>query len=275
MGIAKMKIVCIGDCGVDRYLSSEETYPGGITTNFARHARKCFHAEDEIHVISVLGDDGAPATLAYNAVNLPGICCHIRRQAGNTPVQYIEIKESGEKDFVKYDEGVLKSFRLDDEQIELLSTADLVVTPVFWQIHNVFDQVTAVPITGKLAVDFSDFSTNPNFDLLYSHLDKISIAIFGLDEGQNKLIEKISLIAESYDILMLVTLGGGGSMVFKGNHRHYHPAVEVKKVVDTTGAGDAFAAAFLGKFFRGGSIQSSLKAGARIAAKTIQHRGAG
>jgi sugar/nucleoside kinase (ribokinase family) len=56
-----MKVVCVGDCGVDHYLPSGEQRFGGITANFARHARKEFRADDEIHIVSCIGDDDGVA----------------------------------------------------------------------------------------------------------------------------------------------------------------------------------------------------------------------
>ena len=52
------------------------------------------------------------------------------------------------------------------------------------------------------------------------------------------------------------------------------PAVDVKKIVDTTGCGDAFQAAFTVSYFKDGDIRKALKAAAQQAAKVIQHYGA-
>ncbi len=269
-----MKIVCAGDCGVDLYLPSKRYYPGGITANFTKQARRCFGDDDQIYIISAIGDDGEAAQLAYNSTNLPGIECHIHTLKGKTPIQYIEVAEGGEKKFAKYERGVLGDFILQSNQIELIKTADLIVTPVYQQIHNVFDVIMSAPHSGKVIVDFSDFASHPDFDLLNKYIGKIDICFFGLESHQLDLINHISLVANASNTLMVITLGAEGSIAIKGRNTHRCSALDVEKIVDTTGAGDAFAAGFLASFTKDGSIDNALRAGAKIGAKTIQHLGA-
>ena len=52
------------------------------------------------------------------------------------------------------------------------------------------------------------------------------------------------------------------------------PDEPVDKVVDTTGAGDLFAAGFLFGHVRGRSLEDSLRLGAICAAEVISHYGA-
>lgn len=268
-----MKIACVGDCGVDRYLPSNRLLPGGITANFTRQARRCFKPDDEINIISMVGDDDPEARVAVDAVNIDGINCYINTHPGSTPVQYIEIGERGEKNFTRYDPGILEYFDLNNMQRDVIQHADLVMTPVYWQIHNVFEKVLASPISGTVAVDFSDFSTDPDFDMLERNIEKIDIAFFGLNHNQTEMISRITTIAENTNKLMVITLGDMGSIAFKGNNKICRPALPVDQVVDTTGAGDAFAAGFLSSYMHDQKIDLALEKGAIIAAETIQHVG--
>jgi fructoselysine 6-kinase len=268
-----MKIVCVGDCGVDLYLPTNEKIAGGITSNFARLALRSFPADDEIHIVAATGND-EEANIARQGVLRRGIACHFETLQGATPVQFIEIEPDGEKNFVRYEEGILKDFRLRESHAALVEDADLLVTPVFQQNRAMFDSVMAAATRGKVAVDFADFAKHPDFDHLLQYLPKIDVAFFGLSTGQQALIKRIRSLASGSNKLMIVTLGVDGSVAFRGSQERRVSAVAVPAVVDTTGAGDAFAAGFLGCHMHGGSLSAALESGAGCAATTVQHVGA-
>lgn len=263
-----MDIVCTGDCGVDHYLPSGEKRFGGITANFARHARAEFREDDEIRIVSCVGNDDG-ARLVLDSLEGSGIDCHIIRMAGNTPVQYIEIEADGEKNFVRYDEGVLRDFRFSDEQVEVITNSDLLVAPVYLQIAGLFDTLMSIPARGKVAIDFADFLQHPDLDLLRAHIDRIDIGFFGLSTPETAMIDALAVLAERHDKLFVITLGADGSIAFDGSRRQECPAVPVDNVVDTTGAGDAYAAGFLARFAHGAGVPGSMAHGARVAAKIV------
>ena len=72
----------------------------------------------------------------------------------------------------------------------------------------------------------------------------------------------------------VVTFGPEGSMVVGSGIYHERPADAVKSVVDTTGAGDSFAAVFLSTYLGGKSISEALQAASQKAANVVQMRGA-
>ena len=73
--------------------------------------------------------------------------------------------------------------------------------------------------------------------------------------------------------LLVVTLGAEGAMAVAGDERTTVAAEPVAAVVDTTGAGDLFAAGFLHGQVRGRSLADSLRLGAICAAECIGHLG--
>ena len=73
--------------------------------------------------------------------------------------------------------------------------------------------------------------------------------------------------------LLVVTLGADGAMAVAGSERTTVTAEPIAEVVDTTGAGDLFAAGFLHGQVGGRSLQESLRLGAICAAECIGHIG--
>ena len=71
-----------------------------------------------------------------------------------------------------------------------------------------------------------------------------------------------------------VTRSEKGAVVVSKEEVESVPAFPVKKVVDTTGAGDLFAAGFLTGLARGQDHRNSARLGAIAAAEVIQHLGA-
>ena len=74
--------------------------------------------------------------------------------------------------------------------------------------------------------------------------------------------------------LLIVTRGELGAVAVSGDAYHEVPAEPVAKVVDTTGAGDLFAAGFLHALVSGRSLDDCLTLGAVCAAEIISHYGA-
>ncbi len=78
----------------------------------------------------------------------------------------------------------------------------------------------------------------------------------------------------SEDILGVVTCSADGSLVVTREATHAIPAYPIDNLVDTTGAGDLFAAGFLAGLSRDADPVTCARLGALAAAEVIQHVGA-
>ena len=74
--------------------------------------------------------------------------------------------------------------------------------------------------------------------------------------------------------VLVVTRSEKGAIALVGGERVEVPAEPIARLVDTTGAGDMFAAGFLHGQAQGRSVRDSLRLGALCAAEIIQHYGA-
>jgi sugar/nucleoside kinase (ribokinase family) len=98
-------------------------------------------------------------------------------------------------------------------------------------------------------------------------LRQVSNPIFG------NLVGLAAAIAPKVETLV-VTRSEDGALATRGGERADVPAEAIKQLVDTTGAGDLFAAGFLLGTARGKDLEASLRLGAICAAEVIQHYGA-
>jgi sugar/nucleoside kinase (ribokinase family) len=73
---------------------------------------------------------------------------------------------------------------------------------------------------------------------------------------------------------IVVTRSEKGATACRGDERVEVPAEPIERLVDTTGAGDLFAAGFLAGQALGRSLEESLRLGAIAASEVIQHYGA-
>jgi sugar/nucleoside kinase (ribokinase family) len=73
---------------------------------------------------------------------------------------------------------------------------------------------------------------------------------------------------------LVITRGDKGALGIEAGEAVTIPAVPVAQVIDTTGAGDQFAAGFLVTRGRGGTLEHCLQSGARAAAEVIAQYGA-
>ncbi len=115
--------------------------------------------------------------------------------------------------------------------------------------------------------DFLDLIAN-RVDILFAN-DSELLALFeteDLDAALGKVATMVDLAA--------VTLGARGSVVVRGGERVTSPAAHVERVVDTTGAGDLYAAGFLYGLTRNLPLAECARIAGLAAAEVISHFGA-
>ncbi len=79
---------------------------------------------------------------------------------------------------------------------------------------------------------------------------------------------------EDYDNLFVMTRSEKGSVIMNGKRKVIQPATPVETIVDTTGAGDAYAAGFLYGYTQKKSIEECARLGTFCATQVIQQIGA-
>ena len=76
------------------------------------------------------------------------------------------------------------------------------------------------------------------------------------------------------DQLVIITEGERGSYAYYAGHVIHQKAIKPNKIVDTTGAGDAYCAGFIASYLQTNDIQSAMKNGAELSSKVLSKVGA-
>ena len=115
---------------------------------------------------------------------------------------------------------------------------------------------------------FNELIDGGRIDILFANEDEIQ-ALAGVAHFESA----VAAVKDKVETLV-VTRSEKGAIATRGGERADVPAEPVTAVVDTTGAGDLFAAGFLAGYTAGKSLEQSLKLGAIAAAEVISHYGA-
>lgn len=112
-------------------------------------------------------------------------------------------------------------------------------------------------------------------DLLTSYVDLVfaneleALSLFRCDD-----MEEVAAGFAATSVTAAVTRSEKGSVVIDGGSRIEVPAEPVEQVIDTTGAGDLYAAGFLFGYSRGYDLERCARLGSIAASEVISHIGA-
>ncbi|NUR12585.1 MAG: adenosine kinase [Bradyrhizobium sp.] len=178
----------------------------------------------------------------------------------------------------------LPSSALDEGQIR--SSAILYLEGYLWDPETPrFAMVRAIEVAReagrKVAFTLSDtFCVDRHRDGFNALLDGGKIDILFANQAEVEALAGVAHLDSAVDAvrdkveILVVTRSEDGALATRGGERADVSAEAIDKLVDTTGAGDLFAAGFLYGTARGRSLEQSLRLGAIAAAEVIQHYGA-
>ncbi|QQG43882.1 MAG: carbohydrate kinase family protein [Candidatus Roizmanbacteria bacterium] len=121
------------------------------------------------------------------------------------------------------------------------------------ELEEIIQKTTVLFVNGH---EFAELVKKPYEEVLFHK----NIVDFYFPSLQNKIL--------------VVTDGKNGSFAYQSNKVFFQKAIDVPKIVDTTGSGDAYTAGFIAEFFKSRNITSAMENGAIYAAKILQKIGA-
>lgn len=116
--------------------------------------------------------------------------------------------------------------------------------------------------------DFLRLANEGKLDILFANAAELASIT-----GEQDFEAGLAILAPKVPLLV-VTHGEQGAVAIQGSERARVAAEPIEALVDTTGAGDLFAAGFLAGQARGKGLEACLRLGAIAAAEVIQHYGA-
>lgn len=266
-----MKIIGIGDNMVDVYLHQDKMYPGGNSVNVAVLCKRA--GAEEAAYMGIFGDDAA-GKLMYDALTEEGLdLSRVRIVHGPNPKNAIELNEENDRTWAGNNyNGALNAVQLlfNRFDIEYIAQYDVLHTSMHSEIPYLLPLVKDKIL---ISMDFSINYTDDRIARLCPYLDFAFFSCGGCTkEHIDALIEK-ALKAGTKNVI--ITMGMDGSIATDGKTRVYQPAIPATDpVVDTLGAGDTYAAAFLLEFYNTRDLAKAAKRGAEFALTALTCNGA-
>ena len=106
-------------------------------------------------------------------------------------------------------------------------------------------------------------------DVVFANEDEIRALFPGRGSDYAALARELA----SHGVIAAVKMGREGSWIAKGNEIHRIPPVHLADVIDTNGAGDAWAAGFLFGYLRGLPLQRCGELASIMGSETVRYLG--
>jgi fructoselysine 6-kinase len=250
-----MRVACFSVAALDYFPQQDKYCAGGNSLNQAIRFRRMGHSSAFVGAVGTdEAGDRLEALLQAESVDVS----RLHRIDGATATNRIINDETGERYGVEgaWAGGVYERFEFDETDWGYLKQFEV------WATHangpNYLSALARKKSAQFMAVDFLHLK---DYELLQDSLRVVDIAYFG---GTPEMADDLAAIAKANRGVIVLTLGARGSMAFEGGRVYSQKALTTGKVVDTTGCGDAFQAAFTASYFATRDIRASLLAGAEL-----------
>lgn len=255
-----------------------EIEPGGSCANVLRAAallgaRTCYS--------SAVGRDTFGEAFALG-LEEHGVVDRCATVDGDTGTSVILVSPDGERTMNTH-LGVCRSYsRVHVPEEDVCSSRMFFTTAYIWDTPNQIEAIEhALALArsngARLAVDLADpFAVDRSRDILHRHLEEGFDVVFANGE-EGRMMTDLPPAAAARKIaerttIAVVTDGVNGAYIASGEEEIHVPARRVE-VVDTTGAGDCFAAGFLAGLVRGLPLRTCGELATLLASDTITHFG--
>jgi fructoselysine 6-kinase len=243
-------------------------FPGGNAVNVAVYARRWGHRGAYIGCVA----DDERGRLLRDALATEGIDISRLRVLPSPPgvTSYSDVTlQDGDRVFVGFLRGVSADLQLTDEDLRFIREHDLVHTSVYSEIDDQLPLLRSA--AHQLSYDFSDEWDEAMLERVFPYIDIALLSSAAIEHA-----ELVALLADprfAGPRTIVATRGSEPALIRDAGVVHEQGIVETD-VVDTLGAGDAFAARLFVERALGTPIERALSLAAESAAEACTWRGA-
>lgn len=240
----------------------------------------------KVQWISKVGDDDAGRKILDYAEENGVDISSVKIESGlDTAVTIVLVDSRGERRFLTNPHSSLRKLTAEDilphvdDMAQLVSFASMFISPPLDvpAMEKLFRKIKAGGRT--LAIDMKPSKKGETLEDLSGVMPFADY--FWPNEEELATLTKSSDVHKNIDALLerglkcaVVKRGGKGCVIATKNERHEIPAYRVEKVVDTTGAGDSFAAGFLWALSEGWKLEDCGKFACAVAGCSVEQIGA-
>jgi sugar/nucleoside kinase (ribokinase family) len=217
----------------------------------------------------------------YNAeITKAGVTSFLVRKPGRSGCSTVLVSPDGERTMATY-LGLAATLSNDEIPDNVLKQYDCIYVEGYLVSNdNLFLPVLqrAKNLGLKIALDLSNFNIVNGYKELLKTVIPAYVDILFSNESEAEAYTGLSAEKAIVEILKeveisVVTTGKRGALAGNKDKIIHQPALDAS-VIDTTGAGDNFAAGFLYGYSNGASIEQSAQTGALLASNVVEVMGA-
>lgn len=293
--MGKTDVLCVGIACMDVLIKGADlSVPFNSETKTAEHVSACIGGDaanesiiltrlgHKVQIMCGMGQDGVgnfiKTSLESNGVDLSA---SIISEHGESAINVIVIQENGERNFIN--SGVPKTacFQPDTDKIrdvEVVSLASLFLPP-FTDAGNLLQTVKKAKEIGAAVCLDVVVSKGSSLEPYKEALKYVDYIFPNREEAEaltgEKELRDMAEVFLGYGISNVIIKTGKEGCYVKNKESEFHvPGYKAEKVIDTTGAGDNFAAGLISGILQGMSLEKACRYACGVASVSIQYQGA-
>lgn len=260
-----MKILAFSSICYDYFPETGIAVPGGNSLNFAVQVKR--FPEAEVSLAGFIGTDKVADEVLQLCQEKEIDTRFLVQLKGETASNKLYLTPEGER-YSKpgeWQNGVKDDGVFTEDAWEFILSHDVVATICIDEYLDEF--IRRKTMKNFLSVDFMHFD---DIDLINRYLPFVDIAFFS---PEKKMLDLLKQLAAKTNIPIVAMLGAEGSRFFQNGKEFIQPAFKVDKVIDTTGCGDAYQAAFCYAIIQSASIQDAMYLATKTATEVLKGYG--